>query len=126
MFEFMHISCNSDYFYKILIISVVSVQNIDYISYKCAIICGNNRIFVFPSAKIKLYFQQATYVNGKCSVCWQLHLKSKMGILQKLIQIYCWNSERNWTVVYKSIHEKHIFSIFQSLFLPNVSREYLY
>lgn len=81
-----------------------------------------------PIRETKLYFQQVTYVNGKCSVCWQLHLQSKMGILRKLIQMYCGNSERNWTVVYKSVYTEstYFFDIPMTVFLPNVLHRHLY
>lgn len=56
-------------------------------------------------------------VNVKCSVCWQLHLQSKMGILRKLIQIYCWNTNKPGQSYTKAcIRKVHIFRYSDSLY----------
>lgn len=88
----------------------------------CDYFCANNarnctcvfvskkRMFDFLSRSWSSTYSKPRARAWKMLGLLQLHLQSKIGILRKLIQIRCWNSERNWTTAYETIHiESNIF-----------------
>lgn len=90
----------------------------------CVCVClWEKRIFDFLSRSWSSIYSKPRARAWKMLGLLQLHLQSKIGILRKLIQIRCWNSERNWTTAYETIHtESNIFLISRSLYSFEILR----